>query len=210
VYLDDVIVFSSCRKAHLAHVAEVLNVLGNAGLLLKFQKCRFFAEAVKYLGHVICPGRLGIAEKNTEALKVAPLPRTQVELRSFLGLCKVYRRFVPLFSAIAAPLNALLCKGMPSNLGCLPPEAIAVFETLRDRLLSPPVLALPARSGRCGWTLTPRTANLAVAYYNDNPMIRPSHWGIGPVLCHRPITTTRPPRRSAWPLFGRSLIYDPT
>jgi hypothetical protein len=93
-----------------------MTVLGNAGLSLKLQKCRFFAETVNYLGHVIRPGRLGVAEKNTEALKVAPLPRTQTELRSFLGLCKVYRRFVPRFSAIAAPLNALLCKGMPPNL----------------------------------------------------------------------------------------------
>lgn len=148
VYLDDVIVFSSCRKAHLAHVAEVLTVLGNAGLSLKLQKCRFFAETVNYLGHVIRPGRLGVAEKNTEALKAAPLPRTQTELRSFLGLCNVYRRFVPRFSAIAAPLNALLCKGMPPNLGCLTPEAIAAFETLRDRLLSPPVLALPRAVGQ--------------------------------------------------------------
>jgi Reverse transcriptase (RNA-dependent DNA polymerase) len=84
VYLDDVIVFSSDRKAHLTHVDEVLTVLSKAGLSLKLQKCRFFAETVNFLGHVIRPGRLGVAENNTEALKVAPLPRTQTELRSFL------------------------------------------------------------------------------------------------------------------------------
>jgi Reverse transcriptase (RNA-dependent DNA polymerase)/Integrase zinc binding domain len=115
VYLDDVIVFSSDREAHLARVAEVLTVLCNAGLSLKLQNCRFLAEMVNYLGHVFRPGRLGVAEKNTEALKVAPLPRTQTELRSFLGLCNVYRRFIPRFSAIAAPFNTLLCKGMPHN-----------------------------------------------------------------------------------------------
>jgi Reverse transcriptase (RNA-dependent DNA polymerase) len=76
VYLDDVIVFSSDRKAHLAHVAEVLTVLGNAGLSLKLHKCRFFAETVNFLGQVVRSGRLGVAEKNTKALKLAPLPRT--------------------------------------------------------------------------------------------------------------------------------------
>ena len=147
VYLDDVIVFSKSKKDHLAHVAEALTLLGNAGLSLKLKKCHFFAEAVDYLGHVIRPGRLGVAEKNTTALKTAPLPRTQTELRSFLGLCNVYRRFVPKFSAIAAPLNAFLGKGTPPQLGPLPPEAVAAFNQLRDKLLHPPVLALPRTEG---------------------------------------------------------------
>ena len=147
VYLDDVIVFSKSRQDHLSHVAEALTLLGNAGLSLKLKKCHFFAETVDYLGHVIRPGRLGVAEKNTNALKAAPLPRTQTELRSFLGLCNVYRRFVPRFSAIAAPLNALLAKGTPPQLGPLPSAAITAFNLLRERLLSPPVLALPRAEG---------------------------------------------------------------
>ena len=148
VYLDDVIVFSSSRQAHLAHVAEALTLLGNAGLSLKLSKCHFFSETVDYLGHVIRPGRLGVAEKNTTALRTAPLPRTQTELRSFLGLCNVYRRFVPRFSALAAPLNALLCKGMPPQLGPISEGGIAAFNALRDRLLSPPVFALPRAEGK--------------------------------------------------------------
>jgi RNase H-like domain found in reverse transcriptase/Reverse transcriptase (RNA-dependent DNA polymerase) len=148
VYLDDVIVFSGSRSDHLAHVAEVLTLLGNAGLSLKLKKCHFFSETVDYLGHVIRPGRLGVAEKKTIALKTAPLPRTQTELRSFLGLCNVYRRFFPQFSAIYAPLNVLLCKGTPPRLGPLSPAAVAAFPEFRDRLLSPPVLALPRTEGR--------------------------------------------------------------
>jgi hypothetical protein len=55
-------------------VVEVLTLLGNAGLSLKLKKCHFFSETVDYLGHVIQPGRLNVAEKNTAALKTAPLP----------------------------------------------------------------------------------------------------------------------------------------
>jgi hypothetical protein len=113
VYLDDVIVFSKNRAAHLTHVAEVLTLLVNVGLSLNLKKCCLFSSTVDYSGHVIRPGRLGVAEKNTVALNTAPLPRTQTELRYFLGLFNVYRRFVPRFSPIAAPLNTLLCKGMP-------------------------------------------------------------------------------------------------
>jgi hypothetical protein len=89
-----------------------------------------------------------VADKNTLALTTAPYPRNQTELRSFLGLCNVYLRFVPRFSTLAAPMNALLCKCMPPLLGLLSSEAIGVFNTLRDRLLSPPVLALPRTDGR--------------------------------------------------------------
>jgi hypothetical protein len=79
--------------------------------------------------------------------KTAPLPRTQTELRSFLGPCNVYRIFFSKFSAIAAPLNAFLGKGTPPQLGPLPPESIAAFNQLRDKLLHPPVLALPRNEG---------------------------------------------------------------
>jgi Reverse transcriptase (RNA-dependent DNA polymerase) len=53
VYLDYVMVFSGSRSAHLAHVAEVLTLLGNAGFSLKLKKCHFFSETVDCLGHVI-------------------------------------------------------------------------------------------------------------------------------------------------------------
>jgi hypothetical protein len=90
VYLDDVIVFSSSREAHMRHVNEALTLLEKAGLSLKLSKCQFFKETVKYLGHAIWPGRLGVAEKNTEALKSAPILCKQTELRSFLGLFNIY------------------------------------------------------------------------------------------------------------------------
>jgi RNase H-like domain found in reverse transcriptase len=64
-------------------------------------------------------------------------------LRSFLGLCNVYRRFVPRFAAIAATLTTLLGKGTPATLPPLTTTQIEAFNNLRTRLLSPPILALP-------------------------------------------------------------------
>jgi RNase H-like domain found in reverse transcriptase len=103
---------------------------------------------VDYLGHVIRPGRLGVAENNNTALRTSPLPRTQIKLRYFMGLCNVYRRFVPHFSSLAAPLNALLCNVMPLQLGPIPQDGVVAFYTLRDRLLSPLFLALPRAKGQ--------------------------------------------------------------
>ena len=108
VYVDDVIVFSETFDKHLSAVEDVLAILQEAGLSMNMRKCKFFSRTVDYLGHVVHPGRLAVAEKNTLAIKKAVYPRTQTELRSFLGTCNVYRRFVPNFAHAAAPLNQLL------------------------------------------------------------------------------------------------------
>jgi RNase H-like domain found in reverse transcriptase len=44
-------------------------------------------------------------------------------------------------------MNSLLCKGMPPQLGPISPEGVRTFNALRDRLLSPPILALPRAEG---------------------------------------------------------------
>ena len=42
-----------------------------------------------------------------QAVRDWPEPKNLHEVRSFLGLCSYYRKFVPDFSTVAAPLHAL-------------------------------------------------------------------------------------------------------
>jgi hypothetical protein len=63
VYLDDIIVFSKTLSEHMAHLDALLHRLYRAGLTLNLNKCQFFKETVDYLGHVIRPGQLSVAEK---------------------------------------------------------------------------------------------------------------------------------------------------
>jgi RNase H-like domain found in reverse transcriptase len=144
VYLDAIIIYSKTMDAHVGHLDEVLTLLGTAGLSLKLSKCLFFKDTVAYLGHVIRPGKLAVAVKNMDSLRSALPPTTQTELRSFLGLCNVYLRFIVGFEKVAGPLNHLLKKGE----GPLTKEQLLAFETLREMLLQPPILALPRREGR--------------------------------------------------------------
>lgn len=51
-----------------------------------------------------------MANGKADAIQDFKEPTTQWELCSFLGLRNVYRRFVPSFSRVAAPLNKLLTK----------------------------------------------------------------------------------------------------
>ena len=59
------------------------------------------------------------------------------DVRSFLGLCGFYQRFVVDFATVAAPLTDLMQKG--KDWACLPVKWHA-FETLKARLLHTHVL----------------------------------------------------------------------
>jgi len=73
-------------------------------------------------------------------IKDWPPPKNVSEFRSFHGLASFYRRFVPNFSTIAAPLNELVKKGVVYKWG---KDQEKAFETLKQKLINAPLLALP-------------------------------------------------------------------
>lgn len=68
VYLEDIIVFSELAQEHLRYNEEVLQLLKNASVTVKFKNCHFFSASIFSLGHVIAPGKLQEARKGTEAI----------------------------------------------------------------------------------------------------------------------------------------------
>jgi hypothetical protein len=61
----------------------------------------------------------GIAtdEAKTDAVRNWPVPRNVGDVRSFLGICSYYRRFVPEFSTLAKPLTHLTEKSVQFTWG---------------------------------------------------------------------------------------------
>jgi len=148
VYLNDIIVFSAGAESHLSHLEKAFTLLGKNSVTLKAKKCRLLSNQVEYLGHVIRPGRISVNEKNLRALRKAIYPNTQTQLRSFLGMYNVYRRFTADFAKVAKPLNKLVSSSLPKNL-CPPTmEEHAAFDRLREQLCNPPIVALPRGQGK--------------------------------------------------------------
>jgi len=148
VYLDNLIIFSADAESHLSHLDTVLTLLGKHGVTLKAQQCHLFTNEVEYLGHVVRPGRLSVNEKNLKAIKKASFPQTQTQLRSFLGMCNVYRRFTVDFAKTAKPLNNLNSLNLPKPLGPPTPEERAALDKLPEKLCHPPILAIPRKEGK--------------------------------------------------------------
>ena len=136
VYLDDVIVFSRTVGDHIRNFREVLLLLEKAGVSLKSSKCHLFQQEVEYLGHVVRPGQLLANQKNIKSLAQALPPRNQTELKSFLGMCNVYRRFIKDYAHISKPLtNQAHQQETPTRTppaGCRPVDGLRVTQGALD------------------------------------------------------------------------------
>nr|GEU49972.1 putative reverse transcriptase domain-containing protein [Tanacetum cinerariifolium] len=79
------------------------------------------------------PSKIGVVKK------LKP-PNTPTEIRSFLGLARYYRRFIPNLSKIEKPLTLLTQKDKKFEWG---DEQENDFQTLNDKLCDASILALP-------------------------------------------------------------------
>lgn len=100
VYLEDVLIFLQALKDHKTHAQTVFTLLRNAGVSLKIQKRLFFMSIIDYLGHQIPLGRLMISNRKRQAIERLRTSKDDIEFRSSLGFCNVYRRFVQHFPQI--------------------------------------------------------------------------------------------------------------
>ena len=140
VYLDDIIVCGKTFDEMVKNLDEVFARLQGAGLKLKARKCQLFSKRVEFLGHVISEDGIRTDPKKTECVRTWPEPTNVKEMRSFLGFCSYYRRFIFRFSEIAKPLHKLTQKDIRFK---WTKECQDAFQTLKLKLVNAPVLAHP-------------------------------------------------------------------
>lgn len=140
VYVDDILIFSRTFEEHLDHLTQVFQRLHETNLRLRPDKCNFAQKEIKFLGHIISPEGIRVDSDKTSAVSQYPVPKTQKQVRSFLGMANYFRRFLKDHSKIAAPLNALLKKDQSFT---WTPECQTAFDTIKQALVSTPVLGYP-------------------------------------------------------------------
>ena len=94
IYLDDIIVIAKSFSEMLQNLETVFQRLSSAGLKLKAKKWHVFSEQVEFLGHIISPEGIATDPKKTEVVKEWKEPSNVSEVRSFVGLCSYYRRYI--------------------------------------------------------------------------------------------------------------------
>ena len=145
LYIDDVVVFSSTLDQHLERLAQVFDRFRAAGLKLKPSKCSLLQKKVEFLGHVVSEEGVAVDPSKVAKIQAWPQPQCVRDVRSFVGLCAYYRRFVPEFSTVCKPLFVLTEKDQPFVWGTAQQTAMA---KLKQLLGAAPVLAYPRPRGQ--------------------------------------------------------------
>ena len=140
VYIDDIIIFGKTIEDHIQQLQEVFNRLKMAGLKLKPKKCCLFKREVHYLGHVVSEKGIQTDPEKIRAIEEWKEPTTMTDVRSFLGICSYYRKFVPNFATIARPLVQLTEK---NSVFRWEDEQKQAWNDLKKRLISAPILGYP-------------------------------------------------------------------
>jgi hypothetical protein len=58
------------------------------------KKCKFFTKKIDFIGFIIKLGHISMDLKKVEAIVDWQEPENVTQLRSFLGFCNYYRRFI--------------------------------------------------------------------------------------------------------------------
>lgn len=117
VYLDDLIVFGRSLEEHEERLMRVLARLEETGLKLSLDKCQFCHPRVKYVGHIVSADGVATDPDKIQAVAKWPQPTDLKSLRSFLGFCGYYRRFIANYSSIVRPLTELTKGYAPTQRG---------------------------------------------------------------------------------------------
>ena len=144
-FVDDIIIRSGTEdmsedeliKAHGRDLRRVLDVLDRHQMVCKPTKASFFVKELEFAGHVV-----GHMQRRPMPGKLADLnpweqPTTISELRSFMGFCNYFSRYVQMYAELSGPLHRMLqvekfngCKGSKKKLAWTT-EAEEMFETLK-------------------------------------------------------------------------------
>src|SRR5690606_8456252 len=110
IYLDDILIYSAHEEQHTQDVRRVLQLLLDAQLQVKLEKCQFHVTTVEFLGYIVSPDGISMDPSKVSTVTEWPTPKCVKDIQAFLGFANFYRRFIKGFSAIVAPITRLLKK----------------------------------------------------------------------------------------------------
>ncbi len=140
VFFDDIIVYSKTLEEHKIHLKQVFEELREHKLYVNTKKSEFFLQEIRYLVHIISKEGIRMDLEKLKVIDEWPVPKNLHKVRSFIGMCSYYRRFIAKFSIIAGPLHDLTTKKVKFQWTL---KEHTAFITLKQRLMLQPLLKLP-------------------------------------------------------------------
>ncbi|KAG3196944.1 hypothetical protein PC128_g7243 [Phytophthora cactorum] len=145
-FYDDIYIFKKSRNIeyHLEALRKTLDILRDNKLYVKSAKCVFCAEEIPCLGDFVGRNGVRMDPDKVQTIKDWPVPRTQKELHSFIGLTGYVQRFCPEYASLTPTMFALLKEKVKRNTKIhFNDEQLENFKELERRMCNPPMLHLP-------------------------------------------------------------------
>ena len=142
VYLDDILVSSSNKTEHAAHLRNVFKALAAAGMVVQRSKCVFGVSEISFLGHHVSPSGTKPLPERVAAVAEFPTPDSKKKLQMFLGMINFYHRFMPKLAHQLAPLHDA-CKGVRQAITWTR-DCQKSFEAAKSALAAAALLAHPS------------------------------------------------------------------
>ena len=110
VYIDDIVIVSKTLAEHAVHLRLVLARLAREKFYTKPSKCLLAVPQIDFCGFHVSANGISTQPDKIALITEWPEPASVKEVRSFLGVCEFYQRFIPSYAKITAPLTDLLRK----------------------------------------------------------------------------------------------------
>ncbi|KAL7297542.1 hypothetical protein TKK_0009902 [Trichogramma kaykai] len=141
VYMDDIVIFSKSLQEHLQHIKLIFEELKQFNLKMQLDKSEFLRKEVPFLGHIITSDGIKPNPEKIKAIVEYPIPKTQKEIKAFLGLSGYYRKCIKDYAKITKPLTNALRKGEAINIK--ETNYIEAFNKCKELITNAPILQYP-------------------------------------------------------------------
>ena len=140
VYVDDMIVKSRKEDEHIWNLRKLFERLRKFQLKLNLVKCTFGVTSEKLLGFIVSRNDIEVDPAKVKAIQDFPPPRTQKEVRGFLGRLNYIARFISQMTDKCDLIFRLLRKHSPGDWN---DECQVTFDSVKHYLSNPPILVPP-------------------------------------------------------------------
>ena len=147
--MDDLLLFTPSKETHMNKLEDLLKGLLKNGLKISPKKCQLFKTSLQYMRNKIFIANKKVCVKplrsRLEAIQNLQPPKTPKGCRSFAVVVTFLSMFCPQLQKLLKPIYDLTRKGGPFVWG---KEQQDSFEEIKCRLIRPPVLHMPNKTGR--------------------------------------------------------------
>eukprot|EP00253_Pinus_taeda_P007729 PITA_07729 len=140
IFMDDFTPYGTTFEDALQNLEKVLKRCIEAHIALSTEKCHMMMNEGIVLGHFVSFLGIQVDPAKIQVILTLPIPKTQTDVRSFLGHAGYYRRFIKNFSQIASPLFVLLTKNAEFK---WTDDCEKAFDELKHQLSTAPILRGP-------------------------------------------------------------------